>query len=484
MEPTPMDIDSQVEYDFKYDPMQDLKPVQFSYNPSSNQENSAGRCMLPLDIFWTMLDQCLFKYGNITLQHEAFHSVFSLSQVDRRSNQYVEEYVARRKPQHFLRRELGDIELIPYEEGDNPESWYPGHAAHFPIHKIEDFLGKVIQADCPSCFAYLLDYCGMDIGHCNCNGWSFAALAVASRTIKILEYMLINPGLFHTLVILLLGPANVNFPRPTPLGLFGRFGDREFLDQVLDLVEDRLANLMLPSVVGGAFTADDIIWLCTYISPNQARRLQALGVPVTDACDSESKSTSWHGAVLNDEDFLEYMRVTSPMSPYLRNKQGKSPLSLAISQDRLDVVQWFKTHGLAKVSQEVHKTTELTVAMEQTSEDSAYIVYELLSIEPGTSLSPVYVSALLYYMVVALHTKDIEMRSGAGDYDRWRAESEVIAAEKCRSVLAMSNLNDLNQAAEDDLVLTIKYHQHARLLANELRFEELAKCVYRWVEES
>ncbi|KAJ5891722.1 uncharacterized protein N7473_007950 [Penicillium subrubescens] len=440
--------------------------------------------MLPLDIFWTMLDQCLFKYGNITLQHEAFHSVFSLSQVDRRSNQYVEEYVARRKPQHFLRRELGDIELIPYEEGDNPESWYPGHAAHFPIHKIEDFLGKVIQADCPSCFAYLLDYCGMDIGHCNCNGWSFAALAVASRTIKILEYMLINPGLFHTLVILLLGPANVNFPRPTPLGLFGRFGDREFLDQVLDLVEDRLANLMLPSVVGGAFTADDIIWLCTYISPNQARRLQALGVPVTDACDSESKSTSWHGAVLNDEDFLEYMRVTSPMSPYLRNKQGKSPLSLAISQDRLDVVQWFKTHGLAKVSQEVHKTTELTVAMEQTSEDSAYIVYELLSIEPGTSLSPVYVSALLYYMVVALHTKDIEMRSGAGDYDRWRAESEVIAAEKCRSVLAMSNLNDLNQAAEDDLVLTIKYHQHARLLANELRFEELAKCVYRWVEES
>ena len=87
-------------------------------------------------------------------------------------------------------------------------------------------------------------------------------------------------------------------------------------------------------------------------------------------------------------------------------------------------------------------------------------------------------------MVVALHTKDIEMRSGAGDYGRWRAESAVIAAEKCRSVLAMSNLNDLNQAAEDDLVLTIKYHQHARLLANELRFEELAKCVYRWVEES
>jgi hypothetical protein len=256
------------------------------------------------------------------------------------------------------------------------------------------------------------------------------------------------------------------------------------MDQVLDLVEDRLANLMLPSVVAGAFTADDIIWLCTYISPNQAHQLQALGVPITDALDLETKSTSWHGAVLNDEKFLEYMRVTSPMSPYLRNKQRKSPLSLAISQDKLDVVQWFKKHGLAKISQEVHKTTELTVAMEQTSEGSAYIVHELLSIEPGMSLSPVYVSALLYYIVIALHTKNIEMRSGAEDYDRWRAESEVIAVEKCKCVLATSNWNDLNQAAADDLALTIKFHTYAGLLANELRFEEMAKCIYHWVEES
>lgn len=476
-----MEIDSQVEYDFKYDPVQDLKPVQFPYKTSSNQENSAGRLgMLPLDIFWAMLDQCLFKYGNLTLQHETFHTVFSLSQVDCRSNQYVEEYVARRKPQHFLRRELGDIELMPYEEGDNTETWYPGHLDHFPIHAIEDFFGKVFQVDCPSCFEYLLNYCGVDIGHCNCNGWSFAALAIANRSIKILEYMLNHPGSFHALVILLLGPANVNFPRPTPLGLLGRFGDMEFMDQVLDLVEDRLANLQLPSVVAGAFTADDSIWLCTYISPDQARRLRALGVPITDACDSETKSNSWHGAVLNDEDFLEYMRVTSPMSPSLRNKQGKSPLRLAISQDRLDVVQWFKKHGLAKVSQKIHKTTELTVAMEQTSENSAYIVHELLSLEPGMSLSPVYVSALLYYMAVALHTKNIEMRSGAAGYDRWRAESEAIAVEKCKCVLAMSEVSGPNQAAASDL---IKYHQHARLLANELQFEELAKWIYPWVEE-
>lgn len=482
-----MEIDSQTECDFKFDPIQDLKPVRFPYSPSinsSNQENSAGRLsMLPLDIFWTMLDQCLFKYGNITLQHEAFHSVFSLSQVDRRSNQYVEEYVARRKPQHFLRRELGDIELMPYEEGDNTESWYPGHPDHFPIHAVEEFFGKVIQVDCPSCFAYLLNYRGVDIGHCNCNGWSFAALAIANRSIKILEYMLNNPGSFHTLVILLLGPANVNFPRPTPLGLLGRFGDREFLDQVFHLVEDRLANLKLPSVVAGAFTADDIIWLCTYISPNQARRLQALGVPIINACDPQTKSTSWHGAVMNDEDFLDYMRVTSPMSPFIRNKQGKSPLSLAISQDKLDLVQWFKKHGFAKVSQDIHKTTELTVAMEQTSEESAYIVHELLSLEPGTCLSPVCVSALLYYMVGALHTKDIEMRSTLGDYDRWRAESEVIAVEKCQSVLAMLGVNCTNQAVASDLDLSIKYHKHARLVAKELRFEELAKWIYPWVEE-
>jgi hypothetical protein len=308
MEFTPMEIDSPEEYDFKFDPIQDLKPVQFPYNPSTqspNQENSAGRLsVLPLDIFWTMLDKCLYRYGNLTLQHDAFHSLFSLSQVDPRSNQYVEEYVARRKQQHFLRREFGDIEVMPYNEGDNTESWYPGSPDHFPIHAIEDFLGRVIQVDCPSCFAYLLNHCGVDIGHCNNRGWSFAALAIASRSMKILEYMLNNPGSFHTLVILLLGPANVNFPRPTPFGLLGKFGDREFLDQILDLVEDRLANLKLPSVVAGAFSADDIIWLCTYISPNQARRLQALGVPITDACDSETKSTSWHGAVMNGRVWL------------------------------------------------------------------------------------------------------------------------------------------------------------------------------------
>ncbi|KAF3387034.1 hypothetical protein F1880_000874 [Penicillium rolfsii] len=364
MEPNPMNIDYQAEYDFKFDPVRDLKPVQFPCNPSPSQENSVGRLSLvPLDIFWTMLDQCLFKYGNVTLQHEAFHSVLSLSQVDRRSNQYVEEYVARREPQHFLRRELGDIELMHYGEGDNTESWYPGHPDDFPIHATEDILGKVIRDDCPSCFAYLLNYCGVDIGYCNCNGWSFAALAIANRSIKILEYMLNNPGSFHTLLILLLGPANVNFPRPTPLGLLGRLSDKKFTDQILDLLEDRLANLRLPRVVAGAFTADDIIWLCTYISPNQARRLQALGVPITNAYDPQTQSTTWHGAVMNDVHFLDYVRVTSQVSPLIRNNQGKSPLSLAISQGKLDVVQWFKKYGLTEVSQEMHKPTEITVAM-------------------------------------------------------------------------------------------------------------------------
>jgi hypothetical protein len=477
-----MDIDCPADYDFKLDPMEDLKPVQFPYNPSTNYANhepSASRLsMLPLDIFWTMLDACLFKYGDLTLQHEAFHSLFSLSQVDRRSNQYVEEYVARRKRQQFLRRELGDIEVMPYQEGDNTESWYPGHPNHFPIYAMEDFMGRVIKEDCPPCFAYLLSYCGVDIGHCNNNGWSFAALAIASRSIKILEYMLHHPGSFHTLIILLLGPANVSFPRPTPLGLLGKFGDREFLDQVMDLVEEPLANLKLPSVVAGAFTADDIVWLCTYISPNQARRLQALGVPITHARDPETKSSSWHGAVMNDEDFLEYMRVTSPMNPRLRNKAGKSPLSLAISEDKLSVVQWFKKHGLFKLSQDHIKTTELIMAMERTSEESAYIVHELLSIDPTTPLNPLCASALLYYMAIALHTKDIEVQSTLGNHDRWRAESEAIAVEKCKSLLAMSDVN-----AALDLGLRMNLHKRARQLASESGFDDLAKWISPWTGE-
>ncbi|KAJ5389541.1 uncharacterized protein N7496_000609 [Penicillium cataractarum] len=389
MEHTPMDIDSPGEYDFKYGPMEDHKPVQFPYNPSAwitkngqspAQTNHVGRLsVLPLDIFWTMLDECLFRNGDLTLQHEEFHTLFSLSQVDPRSNKYVEGYTARRKPQHFLRRELGEIETLPYNEGDNGESWYPGDATDFHRNDIDDFLGRIFQVDCPSCFAYLLNYCEVDIGNCIKSGWSFVALAIIHKSVKILEYMLNHPGSSHTLPILLLGSANINFPRPTPLGLLGKFGNKEYLDQILDLVGDRLANLRLPSVVAGAFTADDLLWLCAYITPNQAQRLQALGVSVTDTREPETHSTSWHGAALNGEEFLDYTKMTSRISPFEINEDGHTPLGLAVSEGRLDVVKWFKKNGLARVSQEYGKVTELTLAMQQNSGDSTCMVEELLS---------------------------------------------------------------------------------------------------------
>jgi hypothetical protein len=489
-----MDIDSPGEYDFKFDPMQDQKPVRFPYNhpawtenrESSNQANNTGMLSaLPLDVFWTMLDKSLFEHGDLTLQHDAFHSLFSLSQVDPRSNQYVEEYISRRQPQHFLRRELGDIETLPYNEGDNNQSWYPGQRHHFPPNATDDFLGRVIQADCPSCFAYLLNYFELDIGNCNKSGWSFASLALINQSVKILKYMLNHPGSFHSLAILLLGPANINFPRPTPLGFLGQCGDREYLDQILYLVGDRFANLRLPSVVDGAFTDDEIIWLCSYISPNQARRLQELGVPITNRHDPETKLTSWHGAVANGKDFLEYMKLTSPLNPYEIDEEGLSPLGLAVSQDRVHAVRWFKKHGLANVSQEYGKITELTIAMQQTSGESLCIVQELLPSEPGKYLPRVCAAELMHHIVLALHTKDIQMRGTLGDedYEGWRQVSEMIAIEKCKNVWALSGTKDpardgSYRESASELEFTKKHYKYARQIAQLIRFKDLAKWIY------
>lgn len=495
-----MDFDSPNEYDFKYGPMEDHKPVSFPYNPSAwitekgqspNQTNSAGRLsVLPLDIFWTMLDECLFRNGNLTLQHEEFHTLFSLSQVDPRSNKYVEEYIARRKPQHFLRRELGEIETLPYHEGENGESWYPGDSTDFHMNDIDDFLGRIFQVDCPSCFTYLLNYCEVDIGNCIKSGWSFAALAIINKSVKILEYMLNHPGSFHTLPILLLGPANINFPRPTPLGLLGKFGNKEYLDQILDLVGDHLANLRLPSVVAGAFTADDLLRLCAYITPTQAQRLQAFGVSVTDAREPETHSTSWHGAALNGEEFLDYMKMTSRMSPYEINENGHTPLGLAVCEGRLDVVKWFKKTGLGQVSQEYGKVTELKWAMQQNSGESTCMIQELLPSEPGTYISSLCAAELLHHMVVSLQTEENEVQQAAEDldYEFWRLMSESIAIEKCKSVLAMSAANDpslagSNEQSAAESELTIRHLKEAQLVTGLLQFEDLAQWIYPWSEE-
>jgi hypothetical protein len=500
MEYIPMDIDLPDEYDFKYGPMEDQKPVYFPYNPSAwitekgqspDQTNLAGRLsVLPLDIFWTMLDECLFRNGDLTLQHEEFHNILSLSQVDPRSNKYVEEYIARRKPQHFLRREVGEIETLPYNEGDNGESWYPGNALDFHMNDIDDFLGRVFQVDCPSCFTYILNHCEVDIGNCIKSGWSFAALAIINKSVKILEYMLKHPGSFHSLSTLLVGPANINFPRPTPLGLLGRFGNKEYLEQILDLVGDPLANLRLPSVIAGAFTADDLLWLCSYITPTQAHRLQALGVSVTDARESETKSNSWHGAVLNGEEFLDYMKMTSRMSPFEINKNGDTPLGLAVFEGRLDVVKWFKKNGLAEVSQEYGAVNEITLAMQQNSGESTCMVEELLPSEPGTYISSICAAELLHHMVLSLQTEEQEVRLAAEDmdYEFWRLMSESIAIEKCKSVLAMSAANDPSlagcyQQSALDSEITAKHHKEARLVAGLLQFEDLAQWIYPWPEE-
>ncbi|CEJ55438.1 hypothetical protein PMG11_01696 [Penicillium brasilianum] len=501
MEYTPMDIDlPEEEYDFKYGPMEDHKPVHFPYNPSAwitekgqspNQTNLAGRLsVLPLDVFWTILDECLFRNGDLTLQHEEFHTILSLSQVDPRSNKYVEEYIARRKPQHFLRREVGEIETLPYNEGDNGESWYPGDALDFHMNDIDDFLGRVFQVDCPSCFAYLLNHCEVDIGNCIKSGWSFAALAIINKSVKILEYMLNNPGSFHSLSILLLGPANINFPRPTSLGLLGKFGNKEYLEQILNLVGDPLANLRLPSVIAGAFTADSLLWLCSYITPTQAQRLQALGVSVTDAHESETKSNSWHGAALNGEEFLDYMKLTSRMSHLEINKNGDTPLGLAVSEGRLDVVKWFKRNGLAEVSQVYGIVNEITLAMQQNSGESTCMVEELLPSEPGTYISSIRAAELLHRMALSLQMEEQEVQQAAEDrdYEFWRLMSESIAIEKCKSVLAMSAANDPSlagcyQQSAVDSEITIKHHKEARLVAGLLQFEDLARWIYPWSEE-
>ncbi|KAF7718046.1 Uncharacterized protein PECH_002380 [Penicillium ucsense] len=378
-----MDLSKDPDY-FKYGPTDEYKPVLFPMDlslwPSSTKSSSTsetglwkslqvlssswplssmssssetkrlnGLHVLPPEVFWNMLDECLFQSGNITLQHEPFHLLLALSQVDYQINERVQPYVTRRLPRHFLRRELGDIEVFPWAEGGNGQQWYPGEASDFPIEVVEDFLGRVIRSDCPACFAYILNYCGVDVSHCNHIGWSFIALAIAFGSANIIRYILSHPSASHPLTAQLFGPANINFPSPTPLGILARCRNVDRLDEVSNLIERPMAKANVPSsVIVAAFNADDLYWLCTYIAPHQARRLKKLGFCFSRVTDRMAQWYIWHGAVKNSVEFLDYLRVTCPLDPTQSTpEQTHTPLRAAIAGDRVDVVHWFAKHDLS-----------------------------------------------------------------------------------------------------------------------------------------
>ncbi|KAJ5175281.1 uncharacterized protein N7482_001158 [Penicillium canariense] len=310
----PMNSDSAREYDFKFDPVKEMDPVWFPYRPATHPSVNkppigfsasiapfkthlpGTLSLLPLELVWNIFDEILYGGETNTLQHDAFHAIHNLSQVDRLANQTVNNYIARRAPQHMLRLGVGDIDTHPYQDDDPNYIGYENIQLDYPIPMpITDLLTGVIRDDCPTCFAYVLDYLAIDIGYCNQEGWSFVAIAVAYESIEILKYIRANPSPYLTLPNLLLGPGNFQFPRPTPLDLLGVSGNRRLLERFLDLAEGRLSNLDIPTLINDAFYAPSLLLLCAFLSPSQARRLE-VDVWITSFHDEISESIPWHGA--------------------------------------------------------------------------------------------------------------------------------------------------------------------------------------------
>ena len=182
---------------------------------------------------------------------------------------------------------------------------------------------------------------------------------------------------------------------------------------------------------------------------------------------------------------MKYMKLTSPLSPYEINEHGYTPLGLAVSQDRLHTVRLFKKHGLANISQEYGKISELTVAMQQDSGESLCIVQELLPSEPGKYVTRVCAAELMHHIALALYGKDIQMRGTLRDedYDGWRQVSEMIAVEKCKNLWVLSGMKDpacdrSHQESASELETTKNHYKYARQLAQLIQFKDLAKWIH------
>ncbi|KAJ5810330.1 uncharacterized protein N7503_002548 [Penicillium pulvis] len=215
-----------------------------------------------------------------------------------------------------------------------------------------DVITGAILDDCPGCFDWIRRRLpGMDCYGCNVYGWTYVAIAVYARSVEILEYMFAWDQPVGTMNLILCMPANAfqmtHFP--TPLSLVAWREDLQFLESLLELWKP-----CPESRIRKGLSSVDKYFLCTFVTEKIAVRLAEIGFPIQETVLSDldgyrssftSLATSWHAAVQNGPDFLEYLERHSKLSKDSLDANGESPHHYARRANQVDSVLWLQQHN-------------------------------------------------------------------------------------------------------------------------------------------
>ncbi|KAJ5682866.1 hypothetical protein N7462_006031 [Penicillium macrosclerotiorum] len=330
-------------------------PWAICFNPPP-VDNPGLFDVLSIELSWLIFENLLFSRSE--LSHDEVHGFLSVAQVSLLTNNMVNGYLSQKHVQNQLIERVQAAGPLPYKHYGRETSmlvWNsqvedPGNQ---PMEGFQDLFSELIREDCPSCFAWACGIAGIDGSYCNKDCYSFLSLAVASKAVGVLKYILgeSSPAdalLFARARFNIRHPFNMS-THPTPLSLVSTHKDREFLQIILDLISNRIQDLNVSAVDRPccALTAIEKIQFCEFASPDQARALGKLGFQIGSIRDRHygTGQTTWHAAVANTTDFLDYLLQESPLSSNLLDHAGEMPLQLAVREGRLGSFQWLRDHS-------------------------------------------------------------------------------------------------------------------------------------------
>lgn len=459
--------------------------------PSSTSKPIGNLGLLPVELAYMVLDECLM--GSSRLTHKGICALRSFALTCKSAKILVDTYFQRKVTSTYLRDSL-NIGWWPYASAVVPLT-IQEISEIAPIEGLPgigpDLISETVVDDCPECWDWLCKKIPkLDASACNYDGWSFVAIACYSGSVKMLKHFFDVDNPLKAPIGLLAQGANHNILRPTALGLMAQKNDLHLFERFLDVVEPHLHFLRIRSVIRGTLTEEEKLAICRYATPELAERLEGIGIQLFDiSCPSNS---SWHAGALNGPAFLDYLNRRSRSIP----KNGPmwvehTPLYTAVQANRLDSARWLKKHGANPKLTYTGDSRQnpIHLAALQDSETSIDILEELLPLPGrGAMISSLESGKLLFSLVGGLNQSAYlhAVRSDLDDdaYGKIRDFYEDRAIRKCRLILRVSagdHLPSIDKTArpmrpqlfESGRHLAIRQHEKARKLACLSGFERL-----------
>ena len=435
-----------------------IRPPRRSLPPGIEPNNFPGDLhVLPLELIWMILDEIL--KSSLRLSHRAFCTLRKLALTNKAALSHVNLYLNRKVESCYIQSQL---ESILFSHPVLHRTVYIDQDEVTPIDGVPgiepDILTGTILDGCVECFEWLLPRLNhVDLEGYNENGWSFLAIAAHGRSFPIFKYMLahLNRNNNGEMYSVLRNRANASCISPQIIGILAQRCDLRFFENLFKFIGPLPSRRARWPALDRSLSSSDKYRLCTFATPALAEIFAKFRVHLDMIWPDfrNGGATSYHAAVSNGPVFLDYVHRRSEFPIDTPDDQGETPLHYAVRANRVDSVRWLKSHGGAP---DLHTTrsikTATHLAARLTSDESAEILYELLTAFDARRLSSYSVGTLLCNLVDGARETllSFAVRSDV-DYEAFVAigkHQENLAMTKCDIILQVSGFRHVSEQTE------------------------------------